>query len=76
MQEPNSDAARADRMRLDDLPVIVLQQIRPIAVQHARPAAGQACRVLAGIDAVAVIVQSGGADKPGAMLGASLASLR
>jgi hypothetical protein len=30
----------------------------------------------AGIDAVAVIVQSGSADKPGAMLGASLASLR
>jgi hypothetical protein len=30
----------------------------------------------AGIDAVAVILQSGSADKPGAMLGASLASMR
>jgi hypothetical protein len=30
----------------------------------------------AGIDAVAVIVQSGSVEKPGPMLGASLASLR
>jgi hypothetical protein len=30
----------------------------------------------AGIDEVAIILQSGSADKPGAMLGASLASMR
>ena len=42
----------ADRVRLDDLPVIVLQQIGAVAVQHARPPAGQARGMLAGLDAV------------------------
>ena len=34
-------------MRLDNLPVFILQQIRAIAVQHARPAQAQRRRMLA-----------------------------
>src|SRR5260221_12206093 len=36
-----------DRMRLDDLAVLVLQQIGAITVQHVRPACAQGRRVLA-----------------------------
>src|SRR5579871_2920221 len=42
----------ADRVRLDDLPVIILQQIRAVAVQHTRPPASQTRRMLAAFDAV------------------------
>ena len=42
-----------DRMRVLDLPVLVLQKICPVAVQHAGHAAVERGRVLAGLDAVA-----------------------
>ena len=52
---------RTDRVRLDDLSVIVLQQVRAIAMQHTRPATGQARRMFAAFDAVAAGLD---ADKP------------
>ena len=45
--------AGRDRVRLDDLAVLVLQQIGAVAVQHAGRAGGQRGGVLAGVDAVA-----------------------
>ena len=41
-----------DRMRLDDLAVLVLQQIGAVAVQHAGLAGGQRRRVLAALEPV------------------------
>ena len=50
--DPRIVQTGADRVRLDDLPVIVLQQIGPVAVQHAGSSAGQAGGMLTGLDAV------------------------
>ena len=45
--------AGRDRMRLGDLPVVVLKQVGAVAVQDARPAAGERGRMQAGREAVA-----------------------
>src|SRR5450631_2621528 len=41
-----------DRMRLDDLPVRILQQVGAIAVQHAWPAGGERRRMAPRFDAI------------------------
>ena len=55
MLGPHSRVVKAcrHRVRLDDLAVFVLQQIRAIAVQHTGAAADQRCRVATRFDAVA-----------------------
>ncbi len=45
-------APRADGVRVDDLPLLVLQQVTHGAVQHAGRALGQRGRVLLGVDAL------------------------
>jgi hypothetical protein len=42
--------AGGDRVRVGDLPLVVLEEERAGAVEDAEPAAGEACRVLAGPD--------------------------
>src|SRR5579859_1843791 len=44
--------AGTDRVCLDDLPVIILQKIGAVAVQHAGAPAGQTRGMFAGLDAV------------------------
>src|SRR3546814_6712927 len=44
--------AGGDRVGVDDLAVVVLQQVGAVAVQHARAAARERCGVLAAGDAV------------------------
>ena len=53
-------------MRLDGLPVVVLQEVGAGAVQHARAAAGDRRRVPAGVHAVAAGLE---ADQPHALVG-------
>jgi hypothetical protein len=50
---PGIVEAGRDRVRLDDLAVLVLQQVGAVAVQHAGAAGGQRGRVAAGVEAVA-----------------------
>jgi hypothetical protein len=53
---------RADRVRLDRLPVVVLEQVGACAVQHAGAAAGDRRGVPAGAHAVAAGLQADEAD--------------
>src|SRR4029079_4544631 len=59
--------SRRDGMRLGDLPVRVLQEVRPVAVKHTWLSGAKRRRVLAGVEPLAGCLD---ADQPRLLVGA------